>query len=91
MMKKSSIDNVKLELLPNNSTTAQVTTSSHNSSKPNAVCSAVGIPCEVCGEIIIVEKGIVAEEDCDIPPVCGKCYTEYYADYMQSLRTGYNY
>lgn len=62
-----------------------------HSSKPNVVCSAVGVPCEVCGEIIIVEKGMIAEKDCDIPPVCGKCYAEYYADYMQSLRTGYNY
>ena len=54
------------------------TTSSQPCIKPNVVCSAVGVPCEVCGEIIIVEKGIIAEEDCDIPPVCGKCYTEYY-------------
>lgn len=60
----------------------------HNCNTP-VVCSAVGVPCEICGEIVIIEQGVIPEDEIDTPPLCGKCYTEYYPEYLQSLRTGY--
>lgn len=89
-MNKKPIEKLSAETEADSSTKADGLQSvrRHNTNT-NVVGSTVGVPCEICGEILIVEKGLVPEEECDIPPVCGKCYTEYYADYMQSLRTGY--
>ena len=63
--------------------------SAENGTKPYVVCSAVGIPCEICGDICIVEQVMIPEEEIVTPVLCGKCYNEYYPEYLQSLRTGY--
>ncbi len=88
-MNKSTPENFQPEQKLNEEPQPIVSTSPPAIGNTNVVGGTVGVPCEICGEILIVEKGIVADEDCDIPPLCGKCYTEYYADYMESLRTGY--
>lgn len=51
----------------------------------------VSTKCDICGEIILLAKGpdLIPDPDDDpIPPVCGKCYTEYYAEVCQQNRTG---